>query len=216
VGPTDLDIATTAAVASAAAVVGAVAGGSLVGLGLAQLEVVAPRHARAAGYVTGALGGVAAVLATRHAGSWWLLPALLVWAYGLAATATCDGITQRVPTPLVRKATAATAGLVLGAAAVTGHWRWPALALICAAAAAAVFAFCWRFLDAGFGDVRIAVLGGVGLADPTHDGLVAAVAAFIVITLSQAIGTLIRGGNRHTLFPYGPAIAAAFLIAAIQ
>jgi len=213
---TDLHTATAAAGASAvAAAVGAVAGCGLAERRLARLEVAAPRHAQTAGSVTGALSGVAAVFAARHAGSWWLLPALLVWAYGLAAAATCDAFTQRVPTALVRQGAAATAVLVLGAAAVTGHWRWAALAAICAVAAAAIFAFCWRFLDAGFGDVRIAVLGGIGLADPTHEGVLAAVAAFIGITLSQAIATLARGGNRHTLFPYGPGIAMAFLIAAI-
>ncbi len=50
----------------------------------------------------------------------------------------------------------------------------------------------------------------------THAGLVAAVGAFIVITLSLAIATLARGGDRHTLFRYGPAIAVAFFAAAIS
>ena len=40
-------------------------------------------------------------------------------------------------------------------------------------------------------------------------------AAFILITVTQATVTLARGGNRHTTFPYGPAIAAAFVVAAV-
>ena len=73
---------------------------------------------------------------------------------------------------------------------------------------------CWRFASAGFGDVRLAVLGGLGLVNPTHRGLVFAVAAFIIITLSQATVVLARGGNRRTHFPFGPAIAIAFAVAA--
>jgi prepilin signal peptidase PulO-like enzyme (type II secretory pathway) len=37
----------------------------------------------------------------------------------------------------------------------------------------------------------------------------------ILITVTQATVTLARGGNRHTTFPYGPAIAAAFVLAAV-
>jgi leader peptidase (prepilin peptidase) / N-methyltransferase len=51
--------------------------------------------------------------------------------------------------------------------------------------------------------------------DPTQLGLVVAVAAFILITVTQATVTLARGGNRHTTFPYGPAIAASFVLAAV-
>lgn len=203
------------AAGAAASVVGGLVGGELIVRGLAQLEAPAPRHARVAGAVTGLIAVLAAVLAARHADSWWLLPAALVWAYGLAAAATCDAITQRVPTPLVRQSAVLTAVLVLAAAAGAGHWRWAEAAALAAVAAVVVFGFCWRFLGAGFGDVRIAVLGGVGLANPTHAGLTAALAAFIVLTLGQAVTTLARGGNRRTLFPYGPAIAVTFLIAAI-
>jgi leader peptidase (prepilin peptidase)/N-methyltransferase len=216
VSVTDLhDAAAATGVAALTALAGVAVGGALVRRGLAHLEVSASRRARAAGYGTGALAGVAAVLAARHAGSWWLLPGLLAWSYGLAAAATCDAITQRVPTPLVRQAALTTAVLVLTATAATAHWRWAVLAAISAAAAAVIFAFCWRFLGAGFGDVRLAVLGGIGLAQPTRAGLVAAIAAFTVISLGQAAATLARGGNRRTPFPYGPCIAVAFLVSAI-
>src|SRR4051794_40454118 len=96
------------AVGTAAAVVGLLAGGELVVRGLAQLEVPGPRHARRAGAVTGLIAGACAFVAARHADSWWLLPAALVWAYGIAAAATCDAITQRVPTPLVRQSAVLT------------------------------------------------------------------------------------------------------------
>jgi leader peptidase (prepilin peptidase)/N-methyltransferase len=203
----------TASVATAT--VGALIGGELVERGLAQLEVTGSTAIKRVGRVTGAFGGIAAALAAWQAGSWWLLPALLVWAYVLAAAATCDAATQRIPTPLVRQGTAAVAVLVVLASAAAGQWQWAALAAVCAGTAGVILAVCWRFAGAGLGDVRLAVLGGLGVVHPTHLGLVVAVAAFILITVTQATVTLARGGNRHTTFPYGPAIAAAFVVAAV-
>ena len=202
--------------AAAAAAAGGVAGGQLlVAHGLGHLDSSSTLPARVAARVSVGAGGVVAVLASRHAGSWWLLPALLVWAYTLVAAATCDAVTQRIPTPLVRQAAAAVAVLVVAAAAGSGHWRWALLAVLCAVAAGATLVVCWRFAGAGFGDVRLAVLGGLGLVHPTWLGLLLALAAFILITVTQAIVTLARGGNRHSTFPYGPAIATAFVLAAV-
>jgi leader peptidase (prepilin peptidase)/N-methyltransferase len=200
--------------AAAAAVAGVAGGQPLVDHGLRHLDSSSTLSARLAARVSVGAAGVVAVIASRHAGSWWLLPALLVWAYTLAAAATCDAVTQRIPTPLVRQGGAATACLVLLACAATTHWRWALLAAISAAAGGAILLVCWRFAGAGFGDVRLAVLGGLGLVHPTHQGLVAALAAFVVITLSQATTILARGANRRTQFPYGPAIAIAFAVAA--
>lgn len=196
-------------------VLGAAIGSGVVMRGLGQLAVAPRRLTTEVAAVAVGLGGVVAVLAAREVGSWWLLPALLVWAYGLAAAATCDAMTQRVPTPLVKQTVIVTAVLVITAAATTGTWRWAAFAAISGTVAAAIFAFCWRFLGAGFGDVRLAVLGGIGLTEPTRIGIIAAFAAFIVITLGQAVVVLARGGNRYTRFAYGPAIAASFVVAAI-
>ncbi len=215
VAPTTAHIWELWIAAVGATAVGAVTGAELVERGLDQLEVTSTRAMKRAGRATGALAGIAAALAAYHAGSWWLLPALLLWAYALAAAATCDAATQRIPTPLVRQGAVAVAGLIVIASAAAGHWRWVVLAAVCAAAAAVILALCWRFAGAGFGDVRLAVLGGLGLANPTRLGLVVAVAAFILITVTQATVTLARGGNRHSTFPYGPAMAVAFVIAAV-
>jgi leader peptidase (prepilin peptidase)/N-methyltransferase len=207
-----VQVSATAAVAGA---LGVLAGGPVVSHGMRQLALGASRRLVLVGRIVGALAGVAAVIATERAGSWWLLPALLVWAAGLAAAATCDAATQRIPTPLVRQAAIAVALLVVVAAAGAGHWRWVLLAALCSAAAGAVLAACWRFAGAGFGDVRLAALGGLGLVHPTRPGLLLALAAFILITVTQATVTLVRGGTRHSTFPYGPAIATAFLFAAV-
>jgi leader peptidase (prepilin peptidase) / N-methyltransferase len=162
----------TASVAAAA--VGALIGGELVERGLAQLEVTGSTAIKRVGRVTGALGGIAAAVAAWQAGSWWLLPALLVWTCLLAAAATCDAATQRIPTALVRQGAAAVAVLVVLASAAAGQWRWAALAAACAGAAGVILAVCWRVAGAGFGDVRLAVLGGLGLVLQRHLGWVAA------------------------------------------
>jgi leader peptidase (prepilin peptidase)/N-methyltransferase len=109
----------------------------------------------------------------------------------------------------------AVAVLVVVAAAGAGQWRWAGLAAVSAAAAGAILILCWRFAGAGFGDVRLGVLGGFGLVHPTLLGLVAGLAAIILIILTQTTVTLARGGNRQTTFPFGPAIATAFVLAAV-
>jgi leader peptidase (prepilin peptidase) / N-methyltransferase len=203
---------TTAAVA---AVIGIFAGAELVPHGMAQLGLSASRRLVLVARAVGGLAAIAGVVAVYRAGSWWLLPALLVWAVALAAVAVCDAATQRVPTSLVRRAAVAVGVLVVIAAAGAVDWRWALLAAVCAAAAGATLTACWRFAGAGFGDVRLAVLGGLGLVHPTRVGILLAIAAFILITVTQAIVTLARGGNRHSTFPYGPAIATAFVLAAV-
>ncbi|WAX58490.1 hypothetical protein M6B22_06930 [Jatrophihabitans cynanchi] len=107
-----------------------------------------------------------------------------------------------------------TAVLVLAASAAAGHWKWIGSAVAVSLAAGLIFGFFWRFLGVGFGDVRLAILGGLGLAHPTRVGFLVGFGAFVLITLLQAVITLARGGNRRSLFPYGPAIAMAFLLAA--
>ena len=201
--------------ATVAAAVGVLAGGVLVPRGMAALDLGSSGRLLRVARVLGGVAGIAGVIAADRAASWWLLPALLVWALALTVAAICDAATQRIPTPLVRQAAVAVATLVVIAAAGTGYWRWVLLGATCAAAAGAILVVCWRFAGAGFGDVRLAVLGGLGLVHPTPLGLLIALVAFILITVTQAIITLARGGNRGTTFPYGPAIATAFLLAAV-
>ncbi len=162
----------------------------------------------------GSVAGAMAVLASEQTRFRWALPALLVWAYVLVAAACCDALTQRVPTPLVRQAIACTAVLLTVGSIAVGDYRRLAVAGLAAAAAGGVLTLCWRFAGAGFGDVRIAVLGGLGLLHPKESGLLIAVATFSLITVSQALVALARGGNRNTTIPYGPALASAFLVAA--
>ena len=213
---TDLQCAMpTIVVATCAAAIGAIAGGQLVKTGLGQLEVVPTRRAYNLGRCACGLAGPAAVLAARSAGSWWLVPAMLVLAYCLGALATCDAVVLRIPTPFVRLTAVLVGVFVIGAAAANGHWQWAASAGLSAVAAGLVLAVCWRFIGMGFGDVRLAALGGLGIVDPTRVAVAAGALAFVLITLVQAGITLARGGDRHTMLPYGPAIAIAFMVVAL-
>src|SRR3954453_3717829 len=200
----------------AAALIGTVTTPVLAARGLAQLarQDAASRGLRLAGALGGGAAGAAAIATSHRTGTWWLLPALLVWGCALVAAACCDAVTQRVPTPLVRQAGVVTCALLAVGLAVQGDWPGLVISGVAAVASGLTLVLCWRFAGAGFGDVRLATLGGLGLGHATHRGLLVALIAFCVIILVQAIATLTRGGNRHSRLPFGPALAAAFLLAA--
>lgn len=200
----------------AGALVGAAATPWLTTHGLAQLariDVARPGLALASAAAGGG-AGAAAIVTSHRAGTWWLVPALMVWGCTLVAAASCDAVTQRIPTPLVRQAAVLTGVLLTIGLAVHGDWRGLLISGLAAAAAGVVLLLCWRFAGAGFGDVRLAVLGGLGLGHATHRGLLLALVAFSLITVTQAVITLMRGGDRQSTFPYGPALAVGFLLAA--
>lgn len=205
---------------AAASVLGAVAGAIttpwLTIRGLAQLQRrhAASRSLDLVSALAGCVAGAVAIVAGHRAGIWWIVPALLIWACALAAAAACDAVTQRIPTALVRQAGIGTGGLLLVGLGVEGDWRGLIVSGTAAGASGLTMLVCWRFAGAGFGDVRIAVLGGLGLGHATHLGLAIALVAISLITLIQAAAVLVRGGTRQTRFPYGPALATGFLLAA--
>ncbi len=202
--------------AVAAAVAGATATPVLAARGLAHLARpdAMSRGVSLASALGGIAAGAAAMAATHRTGIWWLPPALLVWGCALVAAACCDAVTQRVPTALVRQAGVLTCALLTVALAVHGDWPGLALSGVAAVASGLVMLLCWRFAGAGFGDVRLATLGGLGLGHATHRGLLLALAAFTLITVTQAVVTLMRGGDRRSTIPYGPALTVGFLLAA--
>src|SRR4051794_24706300 len=200
----------------AAALIGTVTTPVLTVRGLAQLarQEAASSGVRLAGALGGGAAGAAAMTTSHRTGTWWLLPALLVWGCALVAAACCDAVTQRVPTPLVRQTGSLTCVLLPVGLAVQSDWTGLVISGVAALVAGLTLLLCWRFAGAGFGDVRLATLGGLGLGHATFRGLLVAAAAFCVIILVQAIATLTRGGNRHSRLPFGPALAAAFPLAA--
>jgi leader peptidase (prepilin peptidase) / N-methyltransferase len=88
------------------------------------------------------------------------------------------------------------------------------ISVVAAVASGLTLLLCWRFTGAGFGDVRLPVLGGLGLGHATHRGLLLALAALILIIVTQAMFTLLCGENRRTTMPFGPALTIGFLLAA--
>jgi leader peptidase (prepilin peptidase)/N-methyltransferase len=200
----------------APALIGTVITPMLAARGLTQLgrQDAASRCLRLAGALGGGAAGAAAIATSHRAGDWWLLPGLLVWGCALVAAACCDGATQRVPTPLVRQAALVTSALLTVGLGVQGDWPGLLISGVAALASGLTLLLCWRFAGAGFGDVRLATLGGLGLGHATHRGLLVALIAFALITVTQAVITLMRGGTHRNTFPYGPALAIGFLLAA--
>lgn len=178
-------------------------------------KVASPdRHLLWPGAISGCAAGEVGMHAAMRTGTWWLAPGLLVWACTLVAAATCDAITLRVPTSLVRLSGFVTSALLIRGLSSQRDWHGLLASAGGAAAAGLALWLCWRFAGVGFGDVRLAMLGGLGLGHATFRGLLAAATAFCIIVLVQAIATLARGGKRHSRVPFGPAFAAAFLLAA--
>jgi leader peptidase (prepilin peptidase)/N-methyltransferase len=199
-----------------AAVVGAGATPALCVRGLYQLDESerSGPTAMAASAAAGAVGGAVAAQAARHAGSAWWLAALLVWAFTLVAAATCDAMTQRIPTPILRAGGLGAAALIVVAGLATQDWRALAITAVVCCAAGLILGICWRFAGAGFGDVRLATVGGVGLGHATQRSVVLALVAFIVLSMGQAIWTYVRTRDRKAHFAYGPALVLGFLVAA--
>jgi leader peptidase (prepilin peptidase)/N-methyltransferase len=202
--------------AVAGALIGAVVTSLATDRGLAQLARVdaSSNGLRLASALGGAAAATAVIMTSQRAGHWLLLPALLVWASALVAAACCDAVTQRVPTPLVRQAGVGTCVLLTVALALYGDWRGLLISAIAAMASGLTLLLCWRFAGAGFGDVRLATLGGLGLGHATHRSLLVALAGFALIIGVQAVITLARGEDRWSTFPCGPALAIGFLLAA--
>lgn len=195
---------------------GAVLSPLLTSVGLAQLahRNVASARLFLISALAGGLAGAAAVATSHRTNALELAPALVIWGCALVAAAACDAVTQRIPTPLVRQATVAIFVLLSIGLAMDGDWAGLVLSGVGSLAAGLTLLLCWRFAGAGFGDVRLATLGGLGLGHATHRGLLLALAAFTLVTALQAVITLMRGGGRRGTFPYGPALAIGFLLAA--
>lgn len=195
---------------------GAVLSPVLTSVGMAQLASGEDASARLRLITTlaGGLAGAATVETAHRADTWALAPALLVWGCVLVAAAACDAVTQRIPTALVRQATVAVAVLLSAGLALHRDWAGLVLSAVAALAGGLTMLTCWRLAGAGFGDVRLAVLGGLGLGHATPIGLVLGLAAFTVVTGVLAGVALARGGNRRTMIPFGPALSVGFLVAA--
>jgi leader peptidase (prepilin peptidase)/N-methyltransferase len=202
-------------VAVAGALVGAVVTPLATAHGLSQLarRDDFSNRLRLASALGGAAAATAVIVASQRAGNWSLLPALLVWASALVAAACCDAATQRVPTPLVRQAGVGTCVLLTVGLALHGDGRGLLITAVATTASGLTLLLCWRFMGAGFGDVRLATLGGLGLGHATHSGLLVALAGFALVVGMQVMITVARGRDLRTTIPYGPALVVGFVLA---
>ncbi|WP_085984755.1 peptidase [Modestobacter italicus] len=169
---------------------------------------------RIVGAVVGVLVGAATTLAALRVGNLLLAVPLVAWGVSVVAASCCDAVTQRIPTALVRQAIVVTGVLLTCALSLSGDWESVLVSVVAAAAAGGVALLCWRFADAGYGDARLAVLGGLGLGHTSASSLVMALTVIVLITAAQVVTTFAVGGNRRTRFPMGPALAAGFVVAA--
>ncbi|MCO7218604.1 peptidase [Klenkia sp. PcliD-1-E] len=145
---------------------------------------------------------------------WALLPAYVLWTCALVALAMCDGLTQRIPTPLIRRSIVVVCLALIAGAGSAGHWTLLLAAAAWIIASAAALLLAWRFAGAGFGDVRLAVLGGVGLGFATPTSLLIGLGAWAAVTAGQAVTASARDGSLRTRVALGPGLATAFLVAA--
>lgn len=160
------------------------------------------------------VGAGAATAAGRASAGSLVLATLGVWSVTLAACAVCDWVAHRIPTPLVRQAVAAVAGLLLSTALLDGRWRPVALAIVACVALFGLALIGWRFAGLGRGDVRLAALGGLGMGWSSTRGLALGLVVFCAACMAQVIVTLARGGDRHTMMAVGPPLCCGLLVAA--
>jgi leader peptidase (prepilin peptidase)/N-methyltransferase len=176
--------------------------------------VTVARMACLTGALASAVGALVALHAAHQAGSvWWVVP-LLMWAVTLAVAATCDAWTQRIPTRILRTGAVIVIPTLIMAAGASDDWRAIGQTAAICGTFTMLLLVCWRFAGLGFGDVRLGAFGTLGLGHTTHHRIAVALGLFASISLAQALWTLARTHDRHATLPYGPALAAAVLVAA--
>lgn len=160
--------------------------------------------------VAGALLGICAVVRGigRLDSVWWSV-ALAPWAATLIVAGVEDWRTMRVPTGVVRTGGAATVVGFLAAVVATGHFAPAVLGAAASALAFVVLVACWKWAEVGFGDVRLATVGGLGLTAASTAGLAVGLAVAVAATVAFARSA---GGPR---FPLGPPLVAGFLVAVL-
>ena len=168
---------------------------------------------RTVGASVGAVVGATTVFAALRVDNRVLALPLAVWGVVLVAASSCDAVTQRVPTALVRQAIVLVGLLLTSAFVLQRDWRGLLISMVAAALSGLVLLLCWRLAGAGFGDVRLAFLGGLGLGHATHQGLLIAVIAMALATLVQTTIVLRRGGDLQTAIAFGPVLSVGFVIA---
>ena len=163
-----------------------------------------------------AFGGVATgFIISAAKGGLLRMAGLAVWACVLTAAAACDLRTQRIPTGLVRQGGLVTSALlILGYPTDSSAVRLLLVTVAAACLGGLVAVLGWRLLGLGFGDVRLCVLGGLGLGQVNAGALRLAAAAFVAAAALQLIVAATQGKARSRTVPLGPPLAVFYLVAA--
>jgi leader peptidase (prepilin peptidase)/N-methyltransferase len=149
-------------------------------------------------------------------GADWVLPAFLALLAGLLALACTDLELMLLPKRIVYPTLALVSGLLVVAAGATGDWHNLGTAAACGAVAFAAF-FALNFVNPrwmAFGDVRLALLIGVGLGW-LGPGTVL-LGFFLGFLLGAVIGVgliLAKRIGRRTPVPFGVFLAAGSVLA---
>lgn len=162
-----------------------------------------------------ASGLVAWGLLDRLSGEhWWWLPAVSVWSTTLALAAVCDSLTKRIPTPLVRSGGLCVLLLVALATIATGDWRALVVTGLATLTLSLLAHAAWRWAGLGYGDVRLATVGGLLLGHVTARGVAVGLLLLGALTAAQAAVQFARTRDRKSHVPYGPGLALGLIAAA--
>lgn len=165
--------------------------------------------------VVACLVGVAvAVRGAARLDLWWALP-LLPWATALAVAGVTDARELRVPTGIVRSGAVITLAGLVAAVLATSRSMPLIVGVVASAAAFTILLVGWRFADVGFGDVRLAALGGLGLGAATYLGVLVAVVVTSVLIAGRTAMALRRARDPAARFALGPALVAGFFVAVL-
>lgn len=202
---------TTPGVALLSALGGAVGGAAGTHVGLRRLDPSVPSFTPMSfGAAIGLAAGVAAWRATERGPALIDLLGLLIGGAALAAAATCDLVTLRVPTGLVRQASVAALLLHLAAAVGSGTPRLAVVPIIAAVMIGGLLAFLSRLAGTGMGDVRLGLLGALGLSTARPVGLIVGLCTTLLVAAGLASRARRRQAGRYAL---GPALALGMLLA---
>jgi leader peptidase (prepilin peptidase)/N-methyltransferase len=154
--------------------------------------------------------------AAARFGSHWVLPAYLAFLAGLLALACIDLEQLLLPKRIVYTTLVTVSGLFFVAASATGEWHRLVTAFASGAVAFAAF-FTLNFINPrwlGFGDVRLALLIGVGLGwlGPGT----ALLGFFLGFLLGAVIGVALMAARRlerRTPIPFGVFLSAGAALA---
>lgn len=164
---------------------------------------------------------VFALAGLRWGASWVVVPFLVLFA-ALLVVSVIDIEHYRIPDRIVFPALALAGPLIVAVSFVEDSTASITYALIGAAAYFLLLFVAHLIYPAGmgFGDVKLALLMGLYLGWVAPDGIRAVTLVLFGLMIGCVIGVVVGGGlmlirRRNAAFPFGPALAASTIVAAL-